>query len=354
MRVGILTASLEGGGAERQSAIWARLCAAHGHEVTAFELWESRHEVELPEVRVVAMPKSGVGDLAAIAWRLRRMQSELDALVVFEPYLAFCAALARLRIPWMVVTGKVPQQLTVGSRIPLSAYRWAFDRATHASAPNQAMVDAYRERGLRPEKSWQAVPNVAETEAFVASAERREGILFVGRLAAVKNPLLAVEAAAAVPAPLTVLGEGELQGEIEAALAARPDGPPVTLRSFTPEPWHEYARHRVLIVSSHFESFGNVIVESLAAGTPVVSVDCDFGPREIIGSANHSRLTEPTAAALSSALREVIERPYGIEEETECREIAERYRPEAVEPQILSAVERLGSRPADHEEKRAS
>ncbi len=341
MRVGILTASLEGGGAERQSAIWARLCAEHGHEVTAIELWESRHEVELPDIRVLAMPKSGVGDLAAIAWRLRKLQSELDALVVFEPYLAFCAALARLSIPWMVVTGKVPQQLTVGSRIPLGAYRWTFDRATHAAAPNQAMVDAYRERGLRPEKSWAAVPNVAESEAFVASAARREGVLFVGRLAAVKNPLLAIEAAAAVPAPLTVLGEGELQGEIEAAIAERGDGPPVTLRPFIPEPWHEYARHRALVVSSHFESFGNVIVESLAAGTPVVSVDCDFGPREIIAGATYSQLTEPRAEALASSLAEVIERPYGAAEEAECRAIAERYRPAAVEPAILSAVERL-------------
>lgn len=341
MRLGILTGSLTGGGAERQSAIWARLCAERGHEVTAITLWDAKHALELPELRVIPIPKSGAGDLATIAWRLRKLQRELDALVVFEPYLAFSAALARLSIPWMVVTGKVPQQLTVGSRIPLGAYRWSLGRATHASAPNRAMVDAYRERGLRPEKPWTVIPNVAETEAFVPGGGEREGILYVGRLAEVKNPVLAVEAAAAVPAPLTVLGDGELQGEVEGAIAANNGGPPVSIRPFTGEPWKEYARHRVLVVSSHFESFGNVIVESLAAGTPVVSVDCDYGPREIIGSATYSHLTAPTAQALASALSEVLQRPYGEAEEQECRKIAAPYGPEAVGPLVIETVERL-------------
>lgn len=341
MRLGILTGSLSGGGAERQSAIWARLCAERGHEVTAITLWDAKHAVELPELRVVPIPKSGVGDLATIAWRLRKLQSELDALVVFESYLAFCAALARLSLPWMVVTGKVPQQLTVGSRIPMGAYRWTFERATLASAPNRAMIEAHRELGIRPQKSWDLIPNIADAKSFVASSDPREGILYVGRLAAVKNPLLAVESAAAIPAPLTVLGEGELQGEIESASAARNGGPPVTIRPFTGEPWLEYASHRVLVVSSRFESFGNVIVESLAAGTPVVSVDCDFGPREVIGGATYSHLTEPSVEALAAGLSRVLERPYSEAEERECREIAAPYGPDAVGPVVIETVERL-------------
>lgn len=342
MRVGILTSALGGGGAERQSWIWARQCVERGHEVTAITLWNHAHiAVDRSQLRLVEIPKHGATDLARIAWRLRKLERELDVLVAFEPYLAFCCALARLRIPWMVVTGKVPNQLAVDSGIPMRAYRWAFDRATLASAPSRGMIDAHLECGLRPEKPWELIPNVADPSAFVERPGEGAGVLFVGRFAAVKNPVLAVAAAAAVPAPLTLLGEGELQDEVDAALAARGDGPPVEILPFTGAPWVAYAAHRVLVVTSHYESFGNVIVESLAAGTPVVSVDCDFGPREIIADATYSHLTEPTPGALAAALREVLARPYTEAEAAECAEIAARYRPDVVGPQIVRTVEGL-------------
>ncbi|HYH54589.1 MAG TPA: glycosyltransferase [Solirubrobacterales bacterium] len=342
MRVGILTSALGGGGAERQSLIWARTCVERGHEVTAISLWNHAHiAVDRSDLRLIEIPKHGASDLARIAWRLRKLERELDVLVAFEPYLAFCCALAHLRIPWMLVTGKVPNQLAVDSGIPMRAYRWAFDRATLASAPSRGMIDSHLQTGLRPNKPWALIPNVTDPAAFVERDGPGSGILFVGRLATVKNPVLAIEAAAAVPAPLTLLGEGELQGEVEAALAARGEGPAVEILPFSGQPWSAYASHRVLVVSSHYESFGNVIVEALAAGTPVVSVDCDFGPREIIGEATYSTLTESSPEAIAGGLREVLERPYSEAEATECHEIASRYRPEAVSPLIVEAVEGL-------------
>jgi len=36
------------------------------------------------------------------------------------------------------------------------------------------------------------------------------------------------------------------------------------------------------VVTSEFESLGNTIIESLACGTKAISVDCDYGPREIL------------------------------------------------------------------------
>lgn len=343
LRIAILTAALGGGGAERQALIWARTCASLGHEVTAIALWADPDDPKWPGVEVVHVPKRSTADLAKLAWRLRRMQDDYDVLLVFEAYLAVCATAARLRRPWMLVTGKVPYVLREDSRIPMALFRRAFDRAALVSAPNRAMVDAHLSLGIGTGTEWTVVPNVADADAFVAGAPERRGVLWVGRLEEVKNPVLAVEAAALAGAPLTVLGQGSLQGEVEAAISRRADGTPMEILPFRERPWELYADHRVLTVTSHFESFGNVIVESLAAGTPVVSVDCDLGPREIIGGARYSRLTESSAESVAAGLREVLARPYGADEEAECRRIAAAYRPEAVEPLIAAAVESVAA-----------
>jgi glycosyltransferase involved in cell wall biosynthesis len=86
-----------------------------------------------------------------------------------------------------------------------------------------------------------------------------------------------------------------------------------------------------------------VIVESLAAGTPVVSVDCDFGPREILAGATASRLVAASDEAVAAALADVAGRPVSDAGLAECREIAGRYRRTTLTPAIAAAL-RTGMR----------
>lgn len=62
------------------------------------------------------------------------------------------------------------------------------------------------------------------------------------------------------------------------------------------------------ILTSHFEGFPMSLVESLAAGTPVISVDCETGPSEIIQNNFNGLLVENhNEYALSEAIKMMIE-----------------------------------------------
>ena len=60
------------------------------------------------------------------------------------------------------------------------------------------------------------------------------------------------------------------------------------------------------LLSSRCEGFGNVIVEALGCGTPVISTRCDYGPSEILDNGRFGLLVEPqNPAELADAMDQV-------------------------------------------------
>src|SRR4030095_11452194 len=81
---------------------------------------------------------------------------------------------------------------------------------------------------------------------------------------------------------LVIWGEGPERASLEAererlGLRERAEMPGATAR---PGMWIETVD--VFVLSSHFEGWGLVLLEAMAAGIPAVAFDCEWGPREII------------------------------------------------------------------------
>lgn len=86
-----------------------------------------------------------------------------------------------------------------------------------------------------------------------------------------------------------------------------------------------YAAAWVTVLPSHAESFGMVVVESLASGTPAVVLREGGGPPEIVDSDDVGRRTDATAESLAEACAEALElarQPGTVEA---CRARAEQF-----------------------------
>jgi glycosyltransferase involved in cell wall biosynthesis len=167
------------------------------------------------------------------------------------------------------------------------------------------------EKNKPPSHRW-FVPNAAPV------------VLGIGRLVAQKNFRLLVEAFARVrqhaDIRLIILGGDESSAEqmahrkeLQELAAGLGVGSDVDLPGYQPNP-HRYLRAaRMFVLSSDYEGFGNVIVEALLAGCPVVSSDCPSGPAEILDNGRYGLLTpvndvEQLAAAIVATLDTIPER----------------------------------------------
>jgi glycosyltransferase involved in cell wall biosynthesis len=91
---------------------------------------------------------------------------------------------------------------------------------------------------------------------------------------------------------LGILGTGELQPELENMIMAKGLEEYVQFLGFQTNPYAFLSRAKLLLSSSRYEGFSNVILESLALGTPVIATDCPGGNAEVIKDGFNGYLCE--------------------------------------------------------------
>lgn len=110
-----------------------------------------------------------------------------------------------------------------------------------------------------------------------------------------------------LPANLWIIGEGEQRPSLEKKIQQLGLNDCVRLLGFQQNPFKYMAAADVFVLSSIFEGFGNVIVEAMACGTPVIATDCPYGPAEIIRDGVNGILVPiANSAALAQGIIRVL------------------------------------------------
>lgn len=81
---------------------------------------------------------------------------------------------------------------------------------------------------------------------------------------------------------LVILGEGEQRQYLEGLIADFGLEGKVHLLGFRSDAPSIIANSNAFLFPSRWEGFGNAALETLAYGTPLISADCKYGPREIL------------------------------------------------------------------------
>ncbi len=137
-------------------------------------------------------------------------------------------------------------------------------------------------------------------------------LIAVGHLIERKNHALMIEALARVPeASLTIIGDGPLKAQLLAQAAALGCADRLHIRGVIPQrelaEW--YSAADLSLLTSLHEGMANVMLESLACGTPVVATPVE-GAAEVITEPVAGRLLPSRdPGLLAAAIRECLERP---------------------------------------------
>lgn len=288
----------------------------------ARELRESDHEVlviEPGQFRTRPCPGYAGIDLAIAP--MRSLAQKLDAFRPDAIHLATEGPLGwagrryclqqRLAFTTAFHT-KFPEIMHAAIKVPV-AWGYALMRHFHRPSsgvmvPTRSVLEMLEQRGLRNLRAWthgvdtDLFPYAAQPGTFEALVDAPRPLsLFVGRVSYEKNIQAFLEAE--IPGTKVVCGVGP----VEASLKARYKH--VRWIGLLPRPVlaRLYAAADVFVFPSHADTFGLVMVEAMACGTPVAAYPVD-GPLEVLGKRQASGRSIGGAMAddLGEAVRQAL------------------------------------------------
>lgn len=321
--------TLAGGGAERQTLVLAQGLRAAGHPVTlVLHSMQGELADQLPPWLglVELRGRRTLHDVWLLGRYLRRERP--DVLIANVDHNNVAAALAKavaascckvVICQHNALAGEFARGANWSYRAVPLAYRLVSPLlAAAVGVSNGVSQDLIRKAGL-PRRKVRTIYNGVIGDGFQEkAAERvdhpwfadpdRPTFVTAGRLVPQKDHLTLLRAVALYcraggRGRLLVLGAGPLQTHLKEQAQFLGLLDVIDFLGFRTNPLPWFRRSHAFVLSARSEGFGNVLVEAMGCGTPVIASDCDYGPREILQRGRYGVLVPPgSPAALADAM----------------------------------------------------
>ncbi len=285
-----------------------------------------QHNIQIDYPRFLLLPKIGMTlaplFMALFSYRkIKAIQQEYDFQIIDAHYFYPDGVAAIILGKWL----KKPVTITARGTdlnlipqyyLPRKMIQWAAKQANGMITVCQALKDVLVELGV-PEEKVKALRNGVNLELFtppqdIALLRKKlslngKCILSVGHLIERKGHHLIIEALQSCPeVKLYIAGDGEMQEKLETQVTQlQLQNRVVFLGALSQQELRNYyAGVDMLVLASSREGWANVLLESMACGTPVVATDV-WGTPEVVAAPEAGVLVDRSAEGISRGIKKL-------------------------------------------------
>src|SRR6185437_11489801 len=332
-RILLVLPSLERGGGERVLLQLARSFLAAGREVhVAVLVGGGPLRGDVPDAAVLheLIDADRVAKSFTLAWRafpklaslLRTVEPKAILSTMTGTNLLTILACIRARVGARLVLREASSLVNARSIFKRQAMRWLYRKAGSVIAVSNGVAEDLRGLGVPSDRirvinnpvDQKRLRHLAEVGPTLPNLDGVPYVMALGRLTEAKDypTLLRAYSASKLRHShrLVIVGEGEERAKLESVVRDLGVADRVLLAGALDNPFHVLADAALLVLSSRWEGYPNVLLEALALDVPVVATDCRHGPRELLGGCCRGR-TVPVgdSIALAHAMDEEIADP---------------------------------------------
>lgn len=301
--IAIIIPELRGGGAERIAGLLSK-CLCTIYNVYLFVEEDSEAIYDYGGTKIVL---SEDGKSKAHFLKELKERYHIDCAISFMEHSNILNILSKGKETVIFSIRTTLSHRTLPKRVDHNI-RWVNQGADHLIALSEGCrKDLIQNYGLSPD-GVTVIYNFLDKDMILRKANQQNGrdetlrafkgqaklVLHIGRLEKVKNQekLLVqfLHLTKQEDVRLLIIGSGSEEMHLQERITEMGLMKKVKILSYQENPFHYYQYADVFVLTSRVEGFSNVLLESMVLKTPVVSVDCMSGPRELIaGDKDYSR-----------------------------------------------------------------
>lgn len=321
-KICIVVSSLGGGGAEKSAALLSEILFELGndvHIISVLDRMDYSYKGKLLNLgKLKAEDDTTLGRLKRFfVFRNYLKDHKFDYVIDSRPRRGFLKELIiskiiykSSKVVYCVRSYKTGRYIHPNRYLGKVLYSSAYRIVSVSRAISEKLKSIYGFKNL------DVIYNPFEEPKFLKKKEYKEDdfVLFYGRLEdAIKNVSLLLVAYSKSNLPkarfkLKILGDGKDKAKLKELVEELKIQSQVEFLGFKSNPYGLVKNSYFTILTSRYEGFPRVLVESLSLGTPVVSVNCKSGPNEIIRHEHNGLLVENhNVNALVNAMNKLLE-----------------------------------------------